>query len=256
MTFDRSRRFIPPEKILVYAPALSYNLPMKKKSSKPGHLHRNCPVCGTDNGGKPQSKYSKDEWVLKECAVCSFVYLENPPPYSELEEDFAWEKTFAKESDRRRRKNPVLYWISSKNKQFKANYLKRNKLQYVVRSLGINGKVLEVGCAGGHHLRALDGRCVPFGIEISKKLAKEASAAVKGRGGKVINASSLEGLAQFEKAAFDCVIMSAYLEHEIQPREVLMEAGRVMKPGGRLIIKVPNFNSVNRVIRDRNWCGF
>jgi SAM-dependent methyltransferase len=228
----------------------------KKEPAAMTHLHRNCPICGADNRSKPQSRYSKGEWVIKECPGCSFVYLENPPPYSDLEENFAWEKTFAKESDRRRKKNPVLYWISSKNKQFKANYLKRNKLQYLLRSLRVRGKVLEVGCAGGHYLKALDEGCVPFGIEISKQLAKMAEEAIAGRGGNVINSSSLDGLAHFKEGTFDCIIMSAYLEHEIQPREVLKEAGRVLKPKGRLIIKVPNFNSVNRVIRDRNWCGF
>lgn len=220
------------------------------------HLHRPCPLCGADNKNRPGSRYSKGEWLIKECQGCSFVYLENPPPYSEFVENFAWEKTHAKEIDFRRKRNPLLYWISTKNKEFKGKYLKRNKLRDLLSGLRIRGKVLEVGCAGGHILKDLEDGCVPFGIEISKELAKAAEKAVSTRGGMVINASSLDGLARLEEGSFDCVIMSAYLEHEIQPKEVLKESGRVLRPRGRLIIKVPNYNSINRVIRDRNWCGF
>jgi len=220
------------------------------------HSHRPCPLCGADNRNRPASRYSKGEWLIKECPACSFVYLENPPPYSDLEENFAWEKTYAREVDYRRKRSPLLYWISSKNKKFKGKYLKRNKLRDLLKSFNVRGKVLEVGCGCGQFLKDLEDGCVPFGIEISKQLAKTATEAVSKRGGTVINASSLEGLARFDDGSFDCVIMSAYLEHEIQPKEVLKESQRVLRPKGRLIIKVPNFNSINRRIRDRNWCGF
>jgi len=220
------------------------------------YLHRACPLCGTDNAKRPESKYSKGEWKIKECGKCAFVYLENPPPYAELEENFAWEKTFAKETDFRRKRNPLLYWISTKNKEFKGKYLKRNKLRDLLKALSVRGHVLEVGCAGGHILKALGEGCVPYGIEISRQLAKAAEKEIAGRGGKIINSSSLGGLATFGKEMFDCVIMSAFLEHEIQPKEVLKEAFRVMKPGGRLIIKVPNFGCLNRRVTGKNWCGF
>ncbi|MCC6502971.1 MAG: class I SAM-dependent methyltransferase [Deltaproteobacteria bacterium] len=220
------------------------------------HLHRVCPLCGTDNKVRPGSKYSKGEWKIKECKNCSFVYLENPPPYAELEENFAWEKTFAEETAFRRKRNPLLYWISTKNKEFKGKYLKRNKLRDLLKTLSIRGSVLEVGCAGGHILKSLGEGCVPFGIEISRQLARAAVKEIAGRGGEIINASSLDGLARFEEGRFDCVIMSAFLEHEVHPKEVLKEARRVLKPGGRLIIKVPNFGCLNRRVTGKNWCGF
>jgi len=50
--------------------------------------------------------------------------------------------------------------------------------------------------------------------------------------------------------------MASYLEHEIEPLHVLRKALRVLRPGGRLVIKVPNFASVNRCIRGLRWCGF
>lgn len=219
-------------------------------------MHRVCPLCGTDNKKWAASSYSKGEWLIKECLECSFVYLENPPYYEELEENFAWEKTYAKEAARRREKNPLLYWISSKAKRLKGKYLKRNKLLYLLRTLGVRGKVLEVGCGGGQFLKDLEEGCVPFGIEVSKNLARQANDAASRRGGMVHNTNSLDGLGRFKDATIDCVIMSSYLEHEVHPREVLAEARRVMKPGALLVVKVPNYGSINRRIRGRDWCGF
>ena len=50
--------------------------------------------------------------------------------------------------------------------------------------------------------------------------------------------------------------MQSYLEHEINPQDVLKGALRVLKKGGLAIIKVPNFNCWNRHLRQNNWCGF
>jgi len=50
--------------------------------------------------------------------------------------------------------------------------------------------------------------------------------------------------------------MKSYLEHETAPREVLMASRRVMRPGAALIVKVPNFASWNRWLRQGRWCGF
>jgi 2-polyprenyl-3-methyl-5-hydroxy-6-metoxy-1,4-benzoquinol methylase len=50
--------------------------------------------------------------------------------------------------------------------------------------------------------------------------------------------------------------MTSYLEHEPNPRAVLAATAQVMKPGARLIVKVPNYASWNRTVRGARWCGF
>ena len=47
-------------------------------------IHRLCPLCGTDNAVAKPSVYSRDQWIIKMCTECHFVYLENPPSYQEL----------------------------------------------------------------------------------------------------------------------------------------------------------------------------
>lgn len=52
------------------------------------------------------------------------------------------------------------------------------------------------------------------------------------------------------------VIMRSYLEHEAQPKEVLIETARVLQPDGIVVIKVPNYGCFNRTVFGERWCGF
>src|SRR5688572_12634661 len=89
---------------------------------------RACPACGTENRDSPSIGYSRGEWHLKKCRHCAFVYLENPPHYEELSETFAWEQTFDREKERRRRDEPAVFWLSAKVKYFRRQVFKRDKL--------------------------------------------------------------------------------------------------------------------------------
>lgn len=50
--------------------------------------------------------------------------------------------------------------------------------------------------------------------------------------------------APFEPASFDVVTLWAVLEHVYHPRAIIQQVHRFLKPGGTVIILVPNFNSL------------
>lgn len=184
------------------------------------------------------------------------LYLENPPDYESLHDEMAWERTAYIESERRRRRNPVLYHGGRLLKAVPQRLLRRDKLASWARRFFVPGPVLDIGCSGGHTLERLPPQFVPFGIEISRELARVAQLRFAPRGGRVVEGDALSALAQFDAGFFTGVVMTAFLEHEPQPRPVLMAAARVMRPGTRLIVKVPNYASWNRAIRGEHWCGF
>jgi SAM-dependent methyltransferase len=194
--------------------------------------------------------------MLKCCSGCGLVYLENPPEYSSLRDEMAWEKTFAAESQARRRRSPMLYRLSRMPKAALQRMFKRDKLLSWVRRYFSPGAVLDVGCAGGHMLERLPAEFIPHGIEISDELAAAAEQRFRPRGGRVVRADALCGLRQFDAGLFTGVIMTGFLEHESDPRAVLAGARRVLHPGAKLIVKVPNYGCWNRTIRGKRWCGF
>ena len=65
-----------------------------------GASPRENPLTGTITPVK-ETPYSSGEWKVVECQETGMVYLANPPDYSRLVEEFAWEKTFEEESKRR-----------------------------------------------------------------------------------------------------------------------------------------------------------
>jgi hypothetical protein len=55
--------------------------------------------------------YSAASWQIVECPACRFVYRRNPPEYKQLVNEFAREKTWMAEVERRKACSPVRMWL-------------------------------------------------------------------------------------------------------------------------------------------------
>ena len=221
--------------------------------------HRCCPICGCENAGEPSLRYSRDGWNLKQCSQCDLVYLENAPTYEALETEFAWEKTYHAEKSKRRRGKTLSYLVSDAAKKvkllFRGREVRAKEQRFIRRYIG-TGRMLDVGCGAGRTLINLPQSITPYGIEISSYLAGISQKYCGARGGKVVRNNAVDGMDEFDADLFDGIMMRAFLEHETEPRPLLEKARRVLRPGGRIIIKVPNYGCVNRVVRGNRWCGF
>ena len=210
---------------------------------------RSCPICARDNRDQPSHPYSQAPWELKRCAGCGLLYLVNPPDADALKQEFAWEKTWAQERERRKE-------LASSISRGLKTLFQTDKLSAFVRRYVRSGRVLDVGCGSGWQLERLPPQFIPFGVEISDELARRAQETFSARGGCVIHTDAVTALSQWEPGFFDGVVMSSYLEHEPAPRPVLEAARRAMRPGASLIVKAPNYASWNRAVRGERWCGF
>jgi len=222
--------------------------------SDAGMTLRHCPLCEADNQSGP-AVHQQGQWEVRQCA-CGMVYLENPPPYVDFEETYAWDKTSVAEREERQQREPVLQAVSDVIKAVRRNVFKRDKLGDLIRRHFMPGNVVDVGCAAGNFLLQLDRQYIPFGIEISKALAAAANDAVQPRGGRVVQAAAVDGFAKFGDEKFSGVIMSSFLEHEVQPKQLLEQCAGHLAEDGRVIIKVPNYGCFNRTVRGERWCGF
>ena len=113
------------------------------------------------------------------------------------------------------------------------------------------GRVLDIGCSGGDYLaylRTLGWEV--YGIELDKEAARYAR---EHFGLNVCVGAAERTLSDFQNESFDIVTMWHVLEHVFDPSLVLAEVYRVLRPGGILMLEMPNFNSLWASILGKYW---
>jgi SAM-dependent methyltransferase len=111
------------------------------------------------------------------------------------------------------------------------------------------GRVLEVGCGRGLLLSALHQRGYDcYGIERSELAATRA----KETAGLRIFTAPLSGC-DFADSSFDLAILWHVLEHLHDPVGDLEILNRLLKPGGSLVLEVPNFSSLQSHLTGHLW---
>lgn len=111
------------------------------------------------------------------------------------------------------------------------------RLAWILDAAGdrARGRVLDDGCGLGLYLERLatDAR-VAVGVEYDAERARQAG----GRGLRVAQAAG-EHL-PFPDAVFDLILSHEVLEHVADDRGAMQDIARVLAPGGRAVIFVPN----------------
>jgi SAM-dependent methyltransferase len=111
------------------------------------------------------------------------------------------------------------------------------RLKMIVKAAGerINGRILENGCGVGmyvEHLAPFGGTAV--GLEYDYERAADAGS----RSRRIINGAG-ESL-PLPSDAFDLILSHEVLEHVQDDAQAIREMIRVLRPGGRIVIFVPN----------------
>lgn len=109
-------------------------------------------------------------------------------------------------------------------------------------------RVLEVGSGYGDILIYLKSRgCEVLGTDLSEAASRKGA-----EQGVEIRVGNLADL-RLPAASFDAAILSHSLEHVPDPNVELAELARVLRPGGRIHLAVPNGNAVRLTLDGREW---
>jgi SAM-dependent methyltransferase len=218
-------------------------------------IHRDCPSCGTPSARAAPMPFGVPEWPIVRCPTCELIYLEWVPVYSALYDDLSWTQQHEKEEQRRLKAQPILARIDMATR-WRLGLFGDATPAGGLQAWAKPGPVLDVGCARGKAFAQLRPEYIPYGVEIDTNAANIARAIFAPRGGQVINADGVSGMAQLPANFFTGLSLWSYLEHEAQPKAALIEARRVLTKDGIALVKVPNFDSLNRMVLGDKWPGF
>ncbi len=184
-----------------------------------------CPACGRYRAEKLfvrtdlTYRMTDDEYTVVRCRRCHFVYLNPQPTPDEIKALY-----------------PSSFYDSLATPEEilrKQEYQLELKWQYV-KDLP-TGKMLDVGCMKGEFAHYMSKRGWGVrGLEFSLRVPN--SFQIEMFYGDLENAP-------YENESFDLITLWAVLEHMPNPRQVLEKVHHLLKPGGRLILCVPNFAS-------------
>jgi 2-polyprenyl-3-methyl-5-hydroxy-6-metoxy-1,4-benzoquinol methylase len=117
-----------------------------------------------------------------------------------------------------------------------ANFGNPEVLRHVPYGTGL--AILDLGCGAGDNAKALIGRgCLVDGVTLSQQEANQVADTCR-----AVSVHNLEeGLPEvFKSQRYDCILCSHVLEHICFPEKLLADMPAVLKPGGRVIIALPN----------------
>lgn len=128
----------------------------------------------------------------------------------------------------------------------------------LLRQHNASGPILEIGCATGILLEALNDAGFPaYGLDISNWAVERANQRL-GRNTVWVSNVEQDALPDgvLSHAPFATLILWAVFEHFHQPFEVLAKLGALSRPGTKLLINTTNADSLTHFLFGRDWEGY
>lgn len=176
---------------------------------------------------------------LSQCENCKLVFMNPMPTASELAAFYPEESYYSYHVD--------IYKETSDFKKFLIRLACLDSTPKDVR-FKTPGSVLDIGCGNGWNLYQYKKQ----GWEVAGVEPSKVGATIGNQAGlNIFNGDLLD--ASFKSDSFDYIRLNHSFEHIHNPREVLSEIYRILKPGGKLFIGVPNIDSFNAKLFKNYW---
>lgn len=203
-----------------------------------------CDLCGADDAESllmlrdRMFRTTEEAFRLVRCRRCGLRYL-NPRPATEVLDRYypATYDPFARRG------------LSAR---IKARQYRR-AVDELWPFLSPPARVLDLGCATGDLLQVVRERGNPNVVGIEPSI--HAAAISRDRYGLDVHAGQLADAA-IPDASLDAVLMSHVIEHLPSPSRTLTEIARVLRPGGTVVLWLPNADSLAARFWDDAWMGY
>jgi 2-polyprenyl-3-methyl-5-hydroxy-6-metoxy-1,4-benzoquinol methylase len=200
-----------------------------------------CILCGA--GGPFRPRGAKDGYGIEECHGCGLVQLVPTPTPETLRALYEEESYFGGEGS-------GYSQYESQEAEYLATF--REDVRRIAEFTP-TGRILEVGCGYGYFLKAaLDAGYDAYGVDLSPAAVKFAEERYPGR----VFRGFVEEIPEIQAEKYDVIFASHLIEHVTDPAAFLDTAGRLLKPGGLVVMVTPNIGSLLSRVSGQRWVSF
>jgi 2-polyprenyl-3-methyl-5-hydroxy-6-metoxy-1,4-benzoquinol methylase len=130
------------------------------------------------------------------------------------------------------------------------SYMLRSKLRILAKYSEPKGSLLDIGCGTGDFLMAADKKgWNVVGVEPNHHAREKASS-------KGLEVYDIDRLLKFADATFDVITLWHVLEHLPNLEDHIKLFKKLLRPGGLLVIAVPNYKSFDAMHYGEFWAAF
>ncbi|MBT8496549.1 MAG: class I SAM-dependent methyltransferase [Deltaproteobacteria bacterium] len=190
---------------------------------------RPCPVCGCDDATSGFAAHREklepgdpdDRFDYLQCSGCESYFIAELPS-QELLASYYENDSYHTQGD-----DDATVELS----RIRSFYYR------LIHPLATRGRLLDIGCGPGLFLEYARARGYEaLGAEFSESSAR----AARHRGFEV---HRLDALDEIGAQSIDLISMIHVLEHLEKPSDVIGQAGRLLRPGGQLVIEIPTLHN-------------
>lgn len=208
----------------------------------------NCACCGSNAIAKVLAcrdhTVSKEVFEIWECSNCTFRFTQNVPDEANIS-PYYQSAEYVSHSDTKKGLINRAYHIVRKY----TLQSKKTLVQKVTRLQ--SGNLLDVGAGTGAFANTMQQAGWKI-IGLEPDPIARANALLNYH----LKLNELNNLHQFESSTFDAITMWHVLEHVHDLHKYLETYERILKPGGRLVIAVPNYTSYDAAVYKNYWAAY
>jgi SAM-dependent methyltransferase len=209
--------------------------------------YQKCPSCGNGNIAAVLTckdyLVSQEKFELWQCAGCSLRFTQDVPEPASIGRYYQSEN-YISHSDSEKGLINKLYKIARR-------FTLAAKRKLVLKYTGLQtGNLLDTGCGTGAFLQAMKNA----GWQVTG-LEPDAGARNKAKALYGIEPLPSDALFQLSESFFNAITLWHVLEHVHDLHGYLARFRKLLAPGGRLIIAVPNYTSADAVHYREYWAA-
>ena len=209
-------------------------------------MNDKCPWCGSENAQlhlKLKDLFlTQEPFKILECKECGLLFTTPRPNKDEIGRYYKSEEYYSHQENKEGFIPKVYEKVKSVNLKNKYGIATEGKEK---------GKALDIGCGVGDFLHTMEQHgwdCT--GVEPSEDAKVIAKKRIKGQ---LLSSEEQENLPD---SSFDLITMWHVLEHVDDIRWQIQQLHRLCKPGGRIIIALPNYKSYDGQYYKAEWAAY